>query len=531
VAVSPLRALLEARAITTWNRLRRESGEAGQVAGAVVALLMAAALFAPTAFSARAGFTLGEACRTSGGGLRETAAFHAVCVLAAGLLGGLFAHETSFASDTFRAFPLPPRQLLLAELAASSVGLASLLALCSLSAFALGYAVADPLAAPFVLLLAAHGVLWMLVLQHAVGELRRRVLRRGRLGFVPFLLAIGLVVAAVVSVQRLPREERGRRAGEALLYWPAAPAYKALAGLRTGGAGRAMMVQALPLAVSVALVLAAARMNPRRGGAPVRRAGRDAARLWTFDSPSEGVARVFVTHVMATMPGRMVIVIPAITTAMVALTVPLYRQMIKDGVSPVPGLSPATVAAAPWLAILPPTVVLMSTDFFFNQFGWLARGMRTLIGLPLSTADLLRGVTRGLFFISGLQIVIAVAPLFAIYRPDVPSALFGLLAAATAVLLTAAVGHVVSAALPRAVSGDRSGGAAPIAVLVKLVVSAAVGALLVLAWKGGLALGPWAPPLVMALVSFLVALGYRAALPFLAHRVSALRETLTESLG
>jgi glycosyltransferase involved in cell wall biosynthesis len=58
--VSPLRALLAAQAQSTWNRLRREGGEASVVAAVLVAVVAAAAMTPPVGACFVAGRSYGR---------------------------------------------------------------------------------------------------------------------------------------------------------------------------------------------------------------------------------------------------------------------------------------------------------------------------------------------------------------------------------------------------------------------------------------------------------------------------------------
>jgi hypothetical protein len=118
--------------------------------------------------------------------------------------------------------------------------------------------------------------------------------------------------------------------------------------------------------------------------------------------------------------------------------------------------------------------------------------------------------------------------------PTLAEITWGIAAAGTVFLVTAACGHLVSARLPRRVQEGAFLGssATPLtAFLIPPAVQLPTFAALVLTYKASAPLGPWGPALGMSLLLVATAIGYWRALPFLGARVMALREHLVEELA
>jgi hypothetical protein len=159
--------------------------------------------------------------------------------------------------------------------------------------------------------------------------------------------------------------------------------------------------------------------------------------------------------------GRLAIVlfaIPFLYTAPIALTASLGRAAIAEGtvvVEPI-GTFMRLAETAPLFALLPLLSIAMNAQVWLNQFGRDRRGLRTFFLLPFEPRELLAGRLRGLLAFTSLQTAIAAVPLLAIRRPGAIELVSGIAAGGVLLLVTTAVGHVVSILHPRAVEADSS---------------------------------------------------------------------------
>ena len=536
MAVSPLRALLAAQAQATWNRLRREAGEASVVAAALVALVAAIATAPPVYACFVVGRSFGRALAAGEGGVAAgVTAFHAV-ILAAAVVSGILEQGTAFSMVAFRVYPIPRFSLLAAELVAGLLNVIPLLGVLCSVALGLGLSVAAPLAAPLLLLIALQQLLWIALLQHVAG-IATRLLAASRVAVAVLATAgIGLCVRLAVAMDEgLPQTLRVavRTLTSALQVLPFGPAYRGVedvlrGDLAAGGARQVLMLASSGLFLAI---VAAVQLGTAELGTGARAKRRE--RPWSRGGPVASLARVFEGQVLASREGQVTVYMPLVVSVCVALSVVVAGEIQgRAGADGVPSLVSAAHywAALPlvglFLAILP-----MMDDLWLNQFGHDGPAIRGLLLLPLRSEQLLLGRTLGMARMQGLKGALAIGPLLVECRPAPAEIAWGIAAAGTVFVVVSACGHLISARLPRRVREGALLGSSrtPLtAFLIPSAVQLPTLAALVLAYKVSAPLGPWGPAAAFALLLVATAVAYARLLPFLASRVMALREHLVE---
>jgi hypothetical protein len=533
--VSPLRALLAAQAQSTWNRLRREAGEASVVAGGLVAVIAAAAMAPPVVACLVAGRSSGRGLAAGESLAAGLTAFHAL-ILGLAVLSGLLEHRLAFSAVGFRLYPIPRLPLLGAELAAGLLNLLTLLGgLCSL-ALALGLSLGAPRAAPVFLLIGLQAVLWVALAQHLAG-LAKRVLAGSRLG-----CAAAIVAAIALSLHFASEADRGlpeavravaHRVSAALQVLPFSEAYRGVEDVLRGRllAGGSRQLVLLAASALFLVLVAAAHFGAADVAGGARR--RKPERLWSCRSPVAGLARVFQGLVLGTREGRAAFFLPLVVSACLAVSVVAVneaRSRVATEPAPWPLSMVEAWAALPLVGIF---LALLPTldDLWLNQFGPDGPAVSSLLLLPVRPEEILLARTLGMARLQAVKGALAIGPLAAVCRPAPGEVAWGLAAAGAVFLVLAACGHLVSARLPRRVrDGAFLGSSATplVAFLVPAAVQLPVYAVLVLTYEASAPLGPWGPALGFSLLLLAVAAGYARALPHLGARVMALREHLVD---
>jgi hypothetical protein len=537
VAVSPLRALLTAQAQSTWNRLRREGGEASVVAAGLVTLVAALAMAPPTWGCFVSGRSFGRGL-ADGVSLSSGVAGFQALILCLAVLSGLVEHRLLYAADGFRLFPVPRTQWLAAELLSGLLNMLTILGSVCCIAFATGLSAAAPLAAPAFALIGLQAILWLALVQHLVA-LGKRTLAGNRYGLSAVLLVVVAVGAMVAPVKGL-----GLRDGihatvhtlNALVQvLPFSTAYRGVEDLLRGRFGVGILRQLLMLASTGLFAAVVAWLHFRSTGVSGT-AGRPAKRerLRSYGDPVTALAQVFRSLVLGSREGRLMLFFPLIASAGTAITDVAIRD-IQGRAAQTPwvlGWSRAW-SGLPLVGIFL-TVLPTLGEIWVNQFGWDGPAVRTLFLLPLSPRQILLGRLVGLSQLHALQAVLGVWPLLLVRRPSAAEVVWGLAAAGTVFLVLTGCGHVVSARFPRSLHGGGiiSPTATPLtAFIIPPAVQLPVLSLIVLTYEASAFVGAWGPPLGMSLLLAATGVGYWCALPFLANRLMALREILVEELA
>ncbi len=538
MAVSPLRALLAAQAQSTWNRLQREGGEASVVAAGLVALLAAAAMAPPVGGCFVVGRSFGRGLAAGEGLAAGVTAFQAL-VLSSAVLSGLLEHRFIFSIAGFRLYPIPRLQLFWAELVAGLLNLLALLGSVCCVALALGLSLGAPRATPVFLLIGLQALLWIALVQHAVG-LAKRLLAGSRLAVAGLVVALAVAVVRLApgTGQGLPETVRAivRSLTAALQLLPFSQAYRGAEEVLRGQAASGWLRQLVLLAGSAVLFALVAGAHFRAAGRSAGARPRKPERLWSSRGPATALARVFQGQVLASREGRVALFLPLVISVCLAVSIVAMsdlRARLATRPSPWPMSLVELWAALPLVGIF--LALLPSMDeLWLNQFGLDGPSIRGLLVLPVEPEQILLGRTLGMLRLLALKVVIGIGPLLYLCRPALAEIAWGLAASGTVFLVLAACGHLVSARLPRRVQEGAFLGssASPLtAFLIPPAVQLPTLAALVLAYKASAPLGPWGPALGLSLLLAAAAIGYWRLLPFLAARVMGLREHLVEELA
>ncbi|MBL8111290.1 MAG: hypothetical protein JNK60_00275, partial [Acidobacteria bacterium] len=511
-----------------------------------LALVVLVALLPETVVGAVVGFGFGRllGSEEGSGAARTLGGMHLAIVLAFGIPGGL-AHRLRFSWDTFRVYPVPARSLLLAELLTGLFELMPLLALFSFAGLGLGLyaATIGASSAIPVVLLSLQGVLWTLLITLLIGSLKRAfaktITRNGALA----LAALGAAALALLwwsqdaTLRQVPRL-LARGFGVLRDALPSTSAYAGLDELARGNTAACLSSQGLLLLSTGALFLLALLAHAAEGALETRAKGNAPGtdeRVFTFSSPSEGIARLFVRLVVRSRDGRILLYLPCAGVAVVAFLVKVLPRLVPEGAPPLPSTPPDL----PVLALFVAFVLFNDTALFFSQFGVDGAGIRSLLLLPISPRDLVLGKLRGLATLVGCQLGLSLLPWLALRPIGALEAVFALSAGGTAFLGLAGAGLLFSVRFPQKPLGEGDLSRVPFALLlVPAAVTALVFGGLALIWRLARALAPavaqgvppFAPLAFVALFACAAAL-YVKALPTLSASLWANRERLAEELG
>lgn len=537
MAVNPVRAVLAAHLSATWNRSTRELGRNGAwvlvlvmglllvVAGGPVVvgstlfgwLLLGPRLLEPDFFAPFLGATL------------------ALLVFFGGVVGGILGGSRTLAWESYRVFPLRLRALFAAELTAG-LGDPLCLGMALMSGFLLlGVGIAHPSTLLFAPLIWAGCVGTMLCLQHLLGSLAARAVKRFQVGLVLLAVlawsSIYLIPAKAAARPRRPsgpelqaQAERmkalGPSLGRALAWLPSSQAARGLSAAAAGNRGEAAARQLPQLATLVLLLLVTARTLRREADPEALRAPRGRGtpeRLWSFPRPSLGVARLHGQNLLGSHLGRF------------SLLVPLMTLVLLKG--------PLAMARGAQVWALPAAfgyLALTGIQFQMNQFGLDGPGVKTLLLLPLSGRDILEGKFWGLAAYQALQAVLLMTLLGLGGLLTPIGALAGLCLAGCLFLTQVACGHWTSAWLPRPIPRDslKNASQSPLVVWLSMALGSAAMAL----FGGPYLLTAWlAPALLLPLMAGLFAVSalvyWRLVLPAAARYLDRRRETLVNALG
>lgn len=527
-----LRALLLAQTRMTWNRTRRESGTVGPIATLAVLALIVVILSLPCVGMLWVGLHLGrDLAKTP---LTETHlvetlaqwnAWMALCTVFCAFLGN-FRHQPAFSLTSLGRLPIPPTQLLLAEIPVSLLEAFPILGAAGLICSHIGLAIRMPASSPLIAFLAVQGLITMLALLLFLAALRRDLARHR---VAPLIL--GLMVALGITFLDLD----GLRwlinvAIPSTLPWlPVSQGYAGLIDLRLGqwaiGAGRL----AFALVGSLALIAAASWMHQRERSREQTASASQRARSkpLRFNHPAIGVGRLFQKQLMSSKLGRATLVAPLFMTLPVALLAGMVDALLeKDGVWVDQLAQIQRLNEIPLIGGLFFLIVIMDTQIWMNQFGWDQDGVRTLLLLPLAPRDLLLGKLIGLTRHAGLQALIGLVPLLWVHPPGASEVVAGLAAAGTGLVVTVGVGHWLSARFPRRVTpGASTTLPLYLAWMPSVLVMTVLGVLMLIGLIAR-SFGSWALPAAWLATFVLCLLAYLHYLPQMGTWVHAQRERL-----
>jgi hypothetical protein len=397
--------------------------------------------------------------------------------------------------------------------------------------FLSGLAVGAPSAIPLLPFVMLETLGTLLALQLLVGGLAAALVKRLRLALT--LLAILAWVGSTLVTTQLSRpanrqgasrteqqaqvQALGRRSAQALAVLPSHATALSLVRAREGHWATALALHAFPLAVLSLFMILGARLVAREAQAePARQAARGPDRLWTFQGPVEGIARLHFRTLMGSQLGRFAFLMPVMTVVLLKGPFSSFRGQALWAVP----------MAFAYLSLVGNNVVL-------NQFGFDRHGIKVLLLLPLSATDLLKGKLLGMALHQGLQALLLVALLAAFEGAGPAPLLAGTLMLGCVFLAQSAVGQWTSLWAPRPMAMDSlKNSNMPFAVG---MLSLATSGLWTGIFGGLYALMTWLAPawLVPALaLAFAGALAaHFALLPTVAAYLDRRREVLVERLG
>jgi len=531
VVVSQLRGIVVAHGRSTWNRAYRESGLAAGASAGLLFVLVGIVLLPLFGLATRVSLQLARSLggtEGSGGAVFWLTVFLAIDVVLLGVIGGL-RHQLRLSWNEFGRYPISRARLLIAELPTGAIEVMPLIALPLILGYATGLILGQPRAAPAIVLVTVQALLWLLLVQHLTGSIRRLVFKRSRASVAAIggVLAVGALGAWLVS------------SGPAgwWMFTPAAQAHQGIAEIARGRPVSGWMRQLIPLLWTVVLVGVVARVHYREMTTERRVFNRGAAERgsWRFRTPAQGVGRLFVSEILGSRWGRTMVLMPVFLVGLaVAVQAIMVAQPVADnGVEAAVQQAMHRLADLPLFAIALVLVPLLNADIWLNQFGWDRRGVCTLLTVPIELEAVLLGKLRGAAMFACMQAVLVVLPVLWLRVPSWPELCAGVGAAGTVLIWTMGIGHVVSARFPRAVRRDAAGPAPKSVIhnLVALMVTLLLAAGLLIPAVVLSNTGPWAVAIGMIVMMMSSALAYGLALPTWAGGVRLHQERVVTQLS
>ncbi|HWL88886.1 MAG TPA: hypothetical protein VNO21_23945, partial [Polyangiaceae bacterium] len=312
-------------------------------------------------------------------------------------------------------------------------------------------AIVHPRAAPMLALVALETLALALLAQTLVASVTAVILRRLRIAFG--LLVVAAAVATLVvasSVARAPStadptpgsmwtllalaDRLGRFRGvleSAAEWFPGTWGVRSAAYAAQGHPLDALACHAYPLGLAWVGALVASRLMAREVASGGIVSSAQPTRLWSFGTPAWGVARVTWVTLMDSAIGRVGLIAPLLTIALVRL--PVMHWV---------GGSLGTPGAYAYIAMSTSAIQL-------NQFGLDGHGVKSLFLLPVSTRDLLRGKTFGLAAYYCVQAFLLALLLALVQKTPPVELIAGVLLGGSFFLTQNMVGRWTSAWLPR----------------------------------------------------------------------------------
>ncbi len=443
-------ALVLAHYRSTWNQIARDAGLGGKVVTVVMLVIVGLVMILPGLMAVNLGFSMGGelAQPADAGVLRNWNLLQVTFTLGFALLGS-FRFKPAFPFTRFGRYPITPLQLLLADLPASLFEVFPLLGAGATVCLSIGLSLRMPRLSLLILLLMFDGVVAMLATMIIVAALWASLARHRR-------VAIAFVASMVVA--SYAHGLHGLK--ESLLAlaqaMPISRGFAGVVALRSGRVSAGLGGIAIATVSAIALFAAAAQIHGRRLMAEVESDGSRSGseRMLDFSSPASGIGRLFLRQLLGGAV-RVQLFLPLLFTGPVAMITAFIhggraagKTMPEDLVRLV-----ARGDTVMWFAIVPVLAVAMNPQIWMNQFGWDRGGLRTMLLLPLEPRDLLAGKLRGLIAFTAIQTTIAVLPLFAMRRPALGEVMIGLASGGLALIVTTAVGHLLSIRFPRRIDG------------------------------------------------------------------------------
>ncbi|MBM4783998.1 MAG: hypothetical protein GQE15_40530 [Archangiaceae bacterium] len=524
MAVSPLRAVVTAHLEGSFNRARKQFGTLGVVASAVIIaiafLLFVVPFVAGLSFM---GFLLGGALQGEGQFERNLSAI-SIFLTSLTLLGGAFAGiggaSRQLPWESLQAYPVSPRALFAAELVAGSTEVLALAELLALLGVCAGVSVAAPQSTPFMLLIFLCCVVTTMSVQLLVASVAQRVSKQVRIMFVVLPIMATLLSFGSPKVMTVLTSKRQTEVGVAAQsVGRLLPVGQALEAARSAyqGAWSEVPLKLVPMVALMLGTLVVAYVLVSREKPMAQEQGKGVAKkLWTFTSPTWGIARLQWETLTTSLPGRMMLLMPPLT--IVLIRGPL-AQLLNRGSWVVPA---AFLYAG-----------LSSTNLLFNQFGLDRHGVKALFLLPVDERAVLEGKQWAFGAWQSVQTVMLAGLMLVSGYTDGWALFLGVAIAACSFFLISSVGQFVSIWQPHPLTKSGMRGMRPplVVVLATMATVFGGGGVLFFASYSLFQTIPQWSGVVMSLVAVLLAIGSRGLLRFNTGFLKVSRERLVESLG
>lgn len=427
--VRAVRALLEAHGRMSRNALLRDAGpKLAAVASALVVLLWLV-LTLPMASMM---FFVGAA---STGTTAWAGTVYSVVPLISGLVALFSADGRELDWEKLASYPVRPQVLFTAEAIAVQGNPVLLSTTVCLVGLAMGQLVAQAAGVVPVLVCLLTSILLTLSVRVFLATVAQLLVSRARTLVVVTFVSLPMVVLWLIDAFSEGGEDREKflQAIELLKHlgeW--LPASRQL----TGGFDSLSSVTRLlgPLALPLVLLWVTYRAA-FLGGPRVRAVHKVAPeRLWSFRSPTLGLARLHILSLWSTELGRWAIAAP------IFWVVPLMFLRSK--------LSGEVAGDTLYLSLWVMTP-MMSLGMVLNQFGTDRGAVKGLLLLPVSARQLLHGKALALGALLAGEMLLLTPVAIWLFRPDPAVLLNGPLMAVAVLLIQLSLGQFVSVMWPR----------------------------------------------------------------------------------
>ena len=428
------------------NRIVRELGRRGALRVLLIVILGGGTVVVPLLFTMFGGGLWVATLLPSPGAEAVLSAVITSMTLFGGATSGAVGGAKQLTWESYRTLPVRLRSIFLAELVAGFFDLVPLVIGACLFSLLLGVAMVHPRTFFLLPLLLLEGVLAVLLVQLFVGSLADRVVRRLRVALSVIALAffLGLTLTAMIPakmkaaghdpfdpdrIDAFLRSDTPLR--RAVAFLPATSAVEALTAVSDGHWLRALMLHAYPLLSLCVLSVVVARLLAREAET-MNDDDAGGARLWSFRTPVEGVARLQFASIITSRIGRFGLVVPLIVMA-----------LVKGPLAEVQGQRFWSVPGA-FLY-----VSLVGSQFQLNQFGLDGHGVKTLFLLPIEERVLFRGKALGIAAYQSAQALLLTVLMASFHRPTFLQLAAGVVLFASLIMVSNAVGRRTSVSMPR----------------------------------------------------------------------------------
>jgi hypothetical protein len=537
VALKTLRALLTAHVQSQWNQTLRQSGLAGKASTIAVFSVVSLVLMIPSFMAFKYGIYWGDQIKeTPESALLAWCGLQAQFTVVFALLGG-FRHKLTFSFKELGRYPLPRIQVILAEIPAGFFEVFPILGGIGILFSNLGLAIKLPEWIPLILALTLHGILSMLILLVIAGSAKRSLMKqRKRTLIIGLIILLTVIFVSKAEIRLILRTiviffMPILMADQPYIpFLPGSQGYTGMVNLMTGDiTGGILLLLGACVSTTVLLILAGwihYKEFSTEHAASIT--GKHHAHEIKFRFPAGGVSLVFFKQLLASISGRLMLIMGFLLTCSGAGFAYMIRQELSEG-EVVPSqmvMIMELLGEIPFYGLMLYIVVMFDSEIWMNQFGWDRGGIRTLLTLPISTKDLLLGKMMGIMRFYLLQILIASVPLLFVYTPSLSELIGGLSAAVTLLLICTATGHLISVRFPRPIHRDGSSNIRFSLLWIPLALFIIISFYLTIVRLIGGLFGAWGSSLSMVAVLGITLIAYFWRLPHLSKEVYYERENL-----